>query len=290
MTNPEASRPVVFGVDARHPGQPALAWAADEAVRRRAPLRMVHAESPFRLGLGGFDGVVSRKSGCSPGEEALDEAVAFATGRHPGLDVAAFLLEGAPAQVLCRQSEEAQLVVLGSRRLNRLEEFLSGGSVAVPVSAQAACAVVVVLEPEDAVCRSPYLVVGADGSRASEAAVDYAFETAAVRGADLHALWVWEPTLLDSADEVLALQKCRRLLFETMAERAERHPDVTVSRQVVRGHPVEELARASEHALAVVVGRRGRGGFTGMRLGSVPHGLLHRAHCPVVTVPTSGRH
>ncbi|MDH6127492.1 nucleotide-binding universal stress UspA family protein [Kitasatospora sp. GP82] len=65
-------------------------------------------------------------------------------------------------------------------------------------------------------------------------------------------------------------------------------PLLTVSRQVLRGHPVEELATASEHALAVVVGRRGRGGFTGMRLGSVPHGLLHRAHCPVVTVPASG--
>lgn len=41
------------------------------------------------------------------------------------------------------------------------------------------------------------------------------------------------------------------------------------------------------HAIAVVVGRRGREGFTGMRLGSVPHGLLHRAVCPVVTVPSS---
>ncbi|MFE5589476.1 universal stress protein [Streptomyces sp. NPDC056549] len=49
--------------------------------------------------------------------------------------------------------------------------------------------------------------------------------------------------------------------------------------------PVETLANAAEHALAVVVGRRGRGGYTGMRLGSVVHGLLHRAHCPVITVP-----
>ncbi|MGK4585289.1 universal stress protein [Kitasatospora sp. HPMI-4] len=290
MADPGESRPVVFGVDVRHPELSALAWAADEAERRRAPLRMVHAEPPFRLGLGGFEGVAYRKPGRGPGEEALDEAAAFVTRRHPGLDVAAFVVEGVPAQVLCRQSEEAQLVVLGTRRLNRLEEFLSFGSVAVPVSAQAACAVVVVPEPEHAACQSPYLVVGADGSPASEAAVDYAFETAAVRGADLQALWVWEPTLLDSANEVLVLQKCRRLLFEAITEREERYPDVTVSRRVVRGHPVEELARASEHALAVVVGRRGRGGFTGMRLGSVPHGLLHRAHCPVVTVPESDGH
>ncbi|MEV5973167.1 universal stress protein [Streptomyces sp. NPDC051921] len=48
---------------------------------------------------------------------------------------------------------------------------------------------------------------------------------------------------------------------------------------------VETLATAAEHALAVVVGRRGRGGYTGMGVGSVVHGLLHRAHCPMITVP-----
>ncbi|MGW2248710.1 universal stress protein [Kitasatospora sp. NPDC001660] len=49
------------------------------------------------------------------------------------------------------------------------------------------------------------------------------------------------------------------------------------------------MGAASEHALAVVVGRHGRGGFTGTRLGSVPHGPLHRAHCPIVTVPSPER-
>ncbi|MFF1570379.1 universal stress protein [Streptomyces sp. NPDC058293] len=58
-----------------------------------------------------------------------------------------------------------------------------------------------------------------------------------------------------------------------------------LTHEVPVGHPVEELARAAEHALAVVVGRRGNGGYLGMRLGSVVHGLLHRAQCPVVTVP-----
>ncbi|MEV0991502.1 universal stress protein [Streptomyces sp. NPDC049949] len=60
-----------------------------------------------------------------------------------------------------------------------------------------------------------------------------------------------------------------------------------VTQEVLTGHPVAgELARAAEHALSVVVGRRGRVGYTGMRIGSVVHGLLHRAHCPVITVPT----
>lgn len=82
------------------------------------------------------------------------------------------------------------------------------------------------------------------------------------------------------------MRERRRLLSETTAGWSEKYPDVALTHEVVRGHPVEELARASEHALAVVVGRRGRGGYTGMRLGSVVHGLLHRALCPVITVPT----
>jgi len=176
-------------------------------------------------------------------------------------------------------------VVLGSRRLSRLEEVLSANSVVVPVSAQAACPVVVLVNAEHVTQQPPYVVVGVDGSPSSAAAVDHAFEAAALRGAALRALWVWQAPLLGPADETSAVQECRRLLSEAVAGRAGTYPDVQVSHEVVLGHPVEELAGASEHALAVVVGRRGRGGFTGMRLGSVPHGLLHHAHCPVVTVP-----
>ncbi|MFI2738398.1 universal stress protein [Streptomyces sp. NPDC018711] len=58
-----------------------------------------------------------------------------------------------------------------------------------------------------------------------------------------------------------------------------------MSQEVVRGHPVEQLALVPQQSLALVVGRRGRGGYSGMRLGSTVHGLLHRALCPVITVP-----
>ncbi|MFJ3961121.1 universal stress protein [Streptomyces sp. NPDC090036] len=76
----------------------------------------------------------------------------------------------------------------------------------------------------------------------------------------------------------------RRLLSETTAGWSQEYPDVVLTHEVLTGHPVEALAGAAEHALAVVVGRRGKGGYTGMRIGSVVHGLLHRAHCPVITV------
>ncbi|MFD5467210.1 universal stress protein [Kitasatospora sp. NPDC127059] len=288
MTSPSPHRgahSVVLGVDARDTGSMTAAWAADEADRRGLPLRLVHAvPSVFRefrpLDQGRYHKALVERAGL-----AFDRASAVAWERHPGLGVTTDLAEDLPAPALCRESRDAALVVLGSRRLSRTAETFSAYSVVVPVSAQAHCPVVVVRDPEHTTQEPPYVVLGVDGSPSSEAAVDFAFDLAAERRAALRVLWAWQRTLVGNFDGPAAEQTLRRLLFEATAGRHDRYPDVTVTHELVHGHPVEELARASAHALAVVVGRRGSGGFTGMRLGSVPHGLLHRAHCPVVTVP-----
>ncbi|KIF04914.1 universal stress protein, partial [Streptomyces sp. RSD-27] len=192
------------------------------------------------------------------------------------------LTAGSPAAALCRAAQEARMVVLGSRHLRRTAEFLSAGSTVVPVSAQAGCPVVVVGDAEHISQQPPYLVVGVDGSPSAGAALAFAFEEADLRAAALRAVCVGQPPAFSPHDGEAAR---RALLSEATAGLSDTYPDVRVTHEVLTGHPVEELGRAAEHALAVVVGRRGRGGYTGMRLGSVVHGLLHRAHCPVITVP-----
>ncbi|MFD0274234.1 universal stress protein [Kitasatospora sp. NPDC127111] len=285
MTSASSRRPLVLGVDTVGTGRVAAAWAADEAARRHLPLRLVHAVRPAIHDIVGFDGNRYHEALRQSGARLLDQAAQRAYERHPELTVSTAVGDGTPSQVLCRESHQAELVVLGSRSLSRAEEVFSASSAAVPVSAQAACPVAVVRDPEHVTQDPPYLVVGVDGSLASAEAVEYAAATAALRGAELHAVRVWLPPLIVPVDEHVAVQELRRQLSEATAGWSDRYPDVRITHDVLRGHPVEELAKVSEHALAVVVGRRGRGGFTGMRLGSVPHGLLHRAHCPVVTVP-----
>jgi nucleotide-binding universal stress UspA family protein len=53
---------------------------------------------------------------------------------------------------------------------------------------------------------------------------------------------------------------------------------------VQRGHPAEVLLEAAKDADLLVVGSRGRGGFSGMLLGSVSTQLAHHASCPILIV------
>ncbi|PBC76224.1 nucleotide-binding universal stress UspA family protein [Streptomyces sp. TLI_235] len=285
MTSAVGSHQIVVGVDAENPASPALAWAADEAVRRGLPLRLVHAVPPSSRDARGFDEGQYRTAMHEAGEAALGEARLAVEERYSGLDVSIVLADGQPGQVLCRRAANAEMIVLGSRGLSRVEELLSTYSVTVPVTAQASCPVVVVRGVEHVVQDPPYLVVGVDGSPGSVAAIDHAFDAAARRGAELRAVWVWQAPTILPIDKATAVREIQRQLHAATAGRTALYPDVRLTHEVVTGHPVEQLAAASEHALALVVGRRGRGGFTGLRLGSVPHGLLHRALCPIVTVP-----
>ncbi|MEU3760285.1 universal stress protein [Streptomyces albogriseolus] len=288
MAGADGRRPIVVGVDPDPSKRLALAWAADEADRRRLPLRLVHAQG---VPTGGYRSGETRPSWeewnqalHELGDQVLEEAVAFVRSRHPEVEVSTLLAEGEPAWVLRQEARGAALVVVGSWHLSRRRE-MSSSSVILPLTAHAPCPVAVVPEPEHVTQQPAYFVVGVDGSPHAAAAVDVAFEEAALRGAHLRALYVWHPPLLGVLDEDAAVRECRRVLSETVAGRTATYPDVELHHEVVRGHPVQVLAEASEHALGLVVGTRGRGGFSGMLLGSVSQGVLHHAGCPVITVP-----
>ncbi|MFF2351113.1 universal stress protein [Kitasatospora sp. NPDC058115] len=276
--------PVVLGVDA-DPRPLATAWAADAAARGGLPLRLVHAIPSVAREFRPADEGRHHKALRERADRALDRAAAEARARHPGLEITTVVEEDVPAPALCRESARASLVVLGTRRLSRVAEVLSLASVTVPVSAQARCPVVVVPGPEHITQDPPFVVAGLDGSPASVTALGFALGLAAQRGARLRAVRVRPRVPFDRSDPLTVEAELRRELVAATEGPHAAHPGVRLGHEVLHGHPVEELARASEHALAVVVGRRGDGGFTGMRMGSVPHGLLRRARCPVITVP-----
>ncbi|MDW8806469.1 universal stress protein [Streptomyces scabiei] len=289
MDSAGGRRPVVVGVDPDPSKRLALGWAADEAARRDSPLRLVHVRGVLYAGYRSGEARRSWEQGDqalhSVGERVLREAVAFVESRRPAVEVSASLADGEPAWVLREEARNAAMVVVGSWYPSTRRELFGSASVALPLLAHAPCPVVVVPEPEHTAQQPPYLVVGVDGSPHAAAAVDLAFEEAALHGAALHALYVWHPPVLGTLDEEAATRECRRVLSEATAGRRATYPDVDLRHEVVRGHPVQVLAEASAHATGLVVGTRGHGGFAGMLLGSVSQGVLHHARCPVITVP-----
>ncbi|MER6310188.1 universal stress protein [Streptomyces sp. NPDC001657] len=290
MDGAHGPRPIVVGVDPDTSKRLALAWAADEADRRGLPLRLVHAHG---VPTGGYRTGEVRPSWEEwnralhhAADQVLEQAVGFVESRRPAVEVSTLLAEGEPAWVLREEAQNASMVVVGSWHLSARRQLFTSASVALPLTAHSPCPVAVVPEPEHTSQQPAYFVVGVDGSPHSAAAVDVAFEEAALRGALLRALYVWHPPHPGALDEEAAVRECRRVLSETVAGRTATHPEVELRHEVVLGHPVQVLTEAAEHALGLVVGTRGHGGFTGMLLGSVSQGVLHHARCPVITVPT----
>jgi len=77
------------------------------------------------------------------------------------------------------------------------------------------------------------------------------------------------------------------LLDGLLGELRETVEGIEVRRTVVEDrHPAECLVELSEDADLVVVGSRGRGGFSSLLLGSVSHAVVLHGRCPVVVVPS----
>jgi nucleotide-binding universal stress UspA family protein len=223
----------------------------------------------------------------------LATATAAATAVARDLPVEQVETTGSPVGVLQAESIRAEPVVLGDRGLGGFAGLLIG-SVAVALAAHAACPVVVVRgpEPDRMVPRSEPVVVGVDGSPTSEGAVAFAFEAAALRGVPLVAVHTWFDTVVDSTMAPLIDWDAtetdeREVLAERLAGWAEKYPDMTVRRLVTRDRPARALVEESGRAQLVVVGSRGRGGISGLLLGSVSQALLHHAACPVAVVQGS---
>lgn len=134
------------------------------------------------------------------------------------------------------------------------------------------------------------IVVGVDGSDESRAALRWAVQEARLRDAQLEVLFAAplprayiDPVIFPAppASELRALaqQQLDHILDSTDTS------GCVVERIVAVGGASEVLCEASRGASLLVVGSRGRGGFTGLLLGSVAQQCVAHARCPVVVVP-----
>ena len=138
----------------------------------------------------------------------------------------------------------------------------------------------------------PIIVVGYDGSPASEAAAYWAAAEAQLRNAKLRLVHVLVLPVLNSPMGIarpLQTEPLRRaverLLDDTRRRIRAEHPDLAIDVVVDFGGAAPVLLREATKAVLVVVGSRGLGEFRDLAAGSVSAHVATHASCPVVVIP-----
>ncbi|MEQ4725891.1 universal stress protein [Nonomuraea sp. B19D2] len=288
-----AERSIVVGYDESPGSEQALRWAVEEARLRQSPLVVCHAwhwPYPRRPVVGE---VLTQLEGI--GSAVVAEGVRHARELAPTVDVRPLLVRGVASAVLLAALRNAELAVLGSRGQGGFEE-LRVGSAAVQVPAHSVRPVVIVghdgVAAREGMAR---IVVGADGSPAGQAALEFAFEEAELRGGAVRAVCCWLDVGDLTGQDGLPFVDRRKIradaeagFREAVSALMRRRPAVPVTIEFIAERPERAIIDAARDATLLVLGSRGVGSTPTMLVGPVTQAALSEAACPVAVTPPLG--
>ncbi|MCF3119012.1 universal stress protein [Streptomyces arenae] len=294
------SLPVITAVDGSDHSLRALEWALAAARGRDTELLVVHVRSDYvkALPVPGTP-VVMPPTDQVPALAAVRDLL---EGRDDLPPVRYATLDGSPASALVALSEQAQLLVLGSRGRGGFTSLLLG-SVSRACAARAACPVVVVPHAARTEGAGAYgghgpVVLGLSPDETADAVVEFAFAQARRHKAPLQVVTTYTVPLstltlmggyIDGAagDGGPGVEEdLRKAQDERLRPFVERHADVAVEQVVTAADAAGRLVVASQSAGLLVVGRhRRRLNADSFLVGSAANAVLLHAHCPVAVVP-----
>jgi nucleotide-binding universal stress UspA family protein len=286
---------IIVGVDGSPASDAAVSWAAHDAVMRGVPLTLMHVQDPIARTWSQAK-VLEEVAGWQEAEGRGVLANASKIAHDIANDTSQITINGelqfsAPVPTLVGRSEDAELIVVGTDGRGALARGLLG-SVSSGLVRHARCPVAVIHDGEP---RMPHptnapVLVGVDGSSASELATEIAFDEASRRHVGLIALHAWSNKELVEVPDVdwpAVKAEEERLMSEALAGWQERYPDVTVSKLLVCDRPARALVETSQSAQLVVLGSHGRGRLAGTLLGSVSNAVVQSVRVPVIVARPS---
>ncbi|WP_141576808.1 universal stress protein [Actinomadura sp. WMMA1423] len=275
---------VLFGYDGTKENDPALRWAVEEARLRGLDLVLCYCwHWPYPSGHAdpGVQAVFQRA-----GENLLRKGARRARDLGAQGKVRTLLRREPACETLVHESDDAELIVVGSHERHRLPD----GSTAMELPARTRRPVVAV---RDTGGDRGLVVAGVDASAHADATVGFAIEEAALRDCGLRVVHgAWEPGAVPESDLSLFTDKARlyqaraAMLEKTVHPWRRRYPKVRVDVSLLLERPRETLLDAAAHADLLVVGDRGTGGLDPLLLGATSSAMLHHAPCSVAIVPT----
>jgi nucleotide-binding universal stress UspA family protein len=302
----DGRRRVVVGVDGTAGSRAALEYAWAAAAARDAELEVVGAFSVEDYWLDPRIHDPLTGDGIRAHVEQTVTALVAEVRNDPSLHSASavpvrtVVMAGRAAAVLIDGSEDADLLVVGSRGRGMVRSALLG-SVSLHCVTHARCPVVVVHPRTEDATGPARVVVGLDGSERSRTALLSALDEARRLGADVEAVAAYElvdtwtdmgPVTLPSAEQIRAVveRRIQDLVTEVLDLRpGDGAPGPSIGVSVVEGSARDELVSRARGAALLVVGSTGRGELRSMLLGSVALHCAMHAPCPVMVVHPGAR-
>lgn len=276
------NKPIVVGFNASAGSEAALTWALQRAGSYKLPVTIIHAVDDRWMSPDFQYHELIRQSGM----DMLQKAQASAAEQAPDVKVDIQLRHGSGGSVLREVSKEASIVVVGEHD----KHWMDGGpltdrALQIVSASEIPAAVIPLKRGSD-----HGVVVGVDGSEESLQAVDFAAAEADRGGDELTvvlafrrpARWI-ENQLPKSGLAETILEEDRIVLAESVAGLADKYPDLVVHQKLEPDtEPAKALVEAAKDARLLVIGSRGRGGFSRMVLGSTAHAVLLNLPCPTI--------
>lgn len=279
-----AHSPVVVAVDGSEGSRSALSWAAAEAARVGADLRLIAIADERSLSPR-FPVRLNR----SHARKVLDTLVASVPDTVPPEQLSTEVHEGDATTTLLEHLDHGRMLVVGKRGVGVIPRMLVGStSLAVAGRSPVPVAVVPTGWRPDEHTSEP-VVLGVDPSRAGKHLLHLAFRRAERLGVPLVAVHGWEaPSALWTDTPADEWEREAHEQFQEVLEPWRlRFGGVELRTVVSSHHPaIAVLAEAEKGAQVVLLGRHASSRFTGFVFGSVTRAVLHYSEVPVLVVPT----